>query len=517
MANNTIQLKRSSVAGKQPNTSTLAIGELALNLTDQKLYSSNGTGIFEPASNVSSLYVGNSSVYTTVNSTAFSGTANNATNAFGKTEGNLNVNSALTSNNSTYLGGTAAASYVQNTDSRTLSGNLNFTGANTYFSGQVTHAANVILSSAAGISANGSYGSSGQVLTSNGSAVYWNSSTGGGGGGIISQQQFTGDGTTTTFSFTGGYTSNALSVYLNGVLLRNGTEANVISGSTFTITPAPASGALIDAIGFSGIYANGISAVVSQQFTANGTANSFTVTSGYVPNQVLVFVNGVKQIPGTDVDISSGSTINLVTTPANGYVIDLYGAQSIVGLNANNLTVGNVVIGVNQISVGNSSVNTQIVAGNVFLNGSTLVVGNTASNITVNSSAIAVGGNLVINSTAVYVSGSPLSGTNTDAQYTWTNTQTFSNTITFNSTINGTVNNAVYLNGIAGSLYQTNAGLAANVATLAANAATYLNGKTESNLNVNNALYLNGNAASNFALLSGATFTGAVTRKCNNY
>ena len=76
-------------------------------------------------------------------------TSNNATNAFGKTEGNLNVNnattayskaegalnvnSALTANNSTNLGGVAAASYVQNTDSRVLSGNLNFTGANTFF------------------------------------------------------------------------------------------------------------------------------------------------------------------------------------------------------------------------------------------------------------------------------------------------------------------------------------------------------------------------------------------------
>jgi hypothetical protein len=36
-----------------------------------------------------------------------------------------------TANNATNLGGTAAASYVQNTDSRTLSGNLNFTGSNT--------------------------------------------------------------------------------------------------------------------------------------------------------------------------------------------------------------------------------------------------------------------------------------------------------------------------------------------------------------------------------------------------
>jgi hypothetical protein len=57
MANTTIQLKRSSVAGKQPNTSTLSIGELALNLTDKKLYSSDGSNIFEPAANVSTINI----------------------------------------------------------------------------------------------------------------------------------------------------------------------------------------------------------------------------------------------------------------------------------------------------------------------------------------------------------------------------------------------------------------------------------------------------------------------------
>lgn len=56
-----------------------------------------------------SILVGNSTVNASINSTAFNGTANNASN----------------------LGGTAAASYVQNTDSRTLSGNLTFSGANT--------------------------------------------------------------------------------------------------------------------------------------------------------------------------------------------------------------------------------------------------------------------------------------------------------------------------------------------------------------------------------------------------
>lgn len=41
------QIKRSSVSGKTPNTTNISPGELALNLSDQKLYSSNGTAVFE--------------------------------------------------------------------------------------------------------------------------------------------------------------------------------------------------------------------------------------------------------------------------------------------------------------------------------------------------------------------------------------------------------------------------------------------------------------------------------------
>lgn len=116
--------------------------------------------------NVNSAVYANNSAYAfgktegnlNVNSAVY---ANNSTYAYGKTEGNLNVNNALTANyasyinantgvvsnssgvfvNSSYidtlgassLGGVPAANYVQNTDSRILSGNLNFTGANNVF------------------------------------------------------------------------------------------------------------------------------------------------------------------------------------------------------------------------------------------------------------------------------------------------------------------------------------------------------------------------------------------------
>lgn len=42
-----IKLKRSSTAGATPSLSDLQVGELAINTKDQKIYSSNGTGVFQ--------------------------------------------------------------------------------------------------------------------------------------------------------------------------------------------------------------------------------------------------------------------------------------------------------------------------------------------------------------------------------------------------------------------------------------------------------------------------------------
>jgi hypothetical protein len=91
---NKIQIKRTSITGRTPNTTNVAnsafidAGELAVNLTDRKIFSSNGSVSFEVGANLS---------------------------------------------------------------------NLNITG---------------------GITANGSLGSDNQVLTSNGTAVYWTSQVG---------------------------------------------------------------------------------------------------------------------------------------------------------------------------------------------------------------------------------------------------------------------------------------------------------------------------------------------------
>jgi hypothetical protein len=63
MASNKIQIKRTSVSARTPNTTNSAntsfidAGELAINLTDQKVFSSNGSVSFEVGSNLTSLSV----------------------------------------------------------------------------------------------------------------------------------------------------------------------------------------------------------------------------------------------------------------------------------------------------------------------------------------------------------------------------------------------------------------------------------------------------------------------------
>jgi hypothetical protein len=86
----------------------------------------NSSGLYATTINAASHTVGtaftaNATVVNAVTYYVGSTLIGNSTGPYGKTEGSLNVNSALTSNNSTNLGGTAAASYQLNS---TLNANI---------------------------------------------------------------------------------------------------------------------------------------------------------------------------------------------------------------------------------------------------------------------------------------------------------------------------------------------------------------------------------------------------------
>ena len=142
--------------------------------------------------------VGNSTVNAAVNSTVFTGTSNNtsfvgsvpASNVVSnaqlsanlanyQTTAGLSANVAtLTSNNSTNFAGQPASYYTNASNITTgtlpyaqIPSNVINTTAVFTRTGNTTFNANVILG--AGLSANGGYGTAGQVLHSNGTATYW--------------------------------------------------------------------------------------------------------------------------------------------------------------------------------------------------------------------------------------------------------------------------------------------------------------------------------------------------------
>lgn len=164
MANNVFQVKRTSVSGRQPNTTGsyatnsqyISAGELALNMTDGILYTSNGSSL---------ITIGANQVNQTVT-------------------GTLTVNAVSANGNVNAASYTVGSSFVANTVQITISG--------------------------IPLNANGSNGTAGYVLTSNGStgSPYWaaaNSS-------ISKYTANVGDGSSTSYTITHNLNDNNLLV-----------------------------------------------------------------------------------------------------------------------------------------------------------------------------------------------------------------------------------------------------------------------------------------------------------------
>jgi hypothetical protein len=160
LANNVFQAKRTTVSGRVPNTTAsyatnsqyIAAGEFALNMTDQILFTSNGSA---------PIYIGSNLINQNIT-------------------GNLTVKGIIangslgTAGHVLHTNGTAVYWDVDNTGGGGVNLDSTYAWTNVH-----TFAANVVFS--AGISANGGYGTAGDVLTSNGSVVYWSPAAGGGG------------------------------------------------------------------------------------------------------------------------------------------------------------------------------------------------------------------------------------------------------------------------------------------------------------------------------------------------
>ena len=161
MANNKIQIKRTTVSGRTANTTNASNaafidkGELAVNLADRKIFSSDAANtLFEVGSNLTSLSVTSSVTLDNDVSLRFKTLSGNSAGFRQQSDDNFVF---FTSNTA---GGERPVFAIY---ANTLSSNLSVLVPAVFNT-------NVYIGA---LSANGSLGSSGQVLTSNGTQVYW--------------------------------------------------------------------------------------------------------------------------------------------------------------------------------------------------------------------------------------------------------------------------------------------------------------------------------------------------------
>ena len=527
MANTVVKIKRTSTAGKVPNTVNLPnAGELAINMTDGILYSTNGSTIFEIGANnttvkitnsisvgsnvtvnLSTISVGNSSVNTQITSTqvntdiiqldvaAYVGT-NVSLLESGLYVGNSTVNSFVNSTSVKITNSTSSVTantggvYLTNNGKVSLSPLAG--GSNVYFIQQnddnfvfystdtsnqpravwSIYANSTIsnlqiqtrLQPLSGIVANGSLGTSGQVLYSNGSSLYWASPSA---GSVDQNAQYTWTNTHTfqaNVSFTGngiGLTTNTGAIYLGGI-----SDANwKIGRNTGVITKW--------------VYTNNTIDVV----TANSNLEGFTI--GLV-NGGSYFETGYL---GTYIagNVTVGNTSSNLTINSTAYTVGTTVVNSSV-VNAASHTVGSSFIANSSGVYHTGTVNaaTVQVGTSVVANSSRFVIG-TAVGLQANGGIGTSGQVLTSNATTVYWS-TPTTGTVTSVA---SGNGLTGGPITSTGTLSVLANNGIIANST-GTFVFGNTGLVVN------STGVHVNSSYIGTLTANNATNLGGVAAASY-------------------
>lgn len=159
-----VKIKRSSIQGKAPTTSDITTGEIALNLRDQKLFSSNGSVVFEIGANNATSHIG---TLTVGNTTPFTFPTSDGTNGqVLQTDGSGTVSWQTVSGGGGGVAQFKEYSFVSSNNQQSFGGTDRFNQNFSYSTGNISVFLNGILQLA-----NTDY------LASNGSSVYFTSPT----------------------------------------------------------------------------------------------------------------------------------------------------------------------------------------------------------------------------------------------------------------------------------------------------------------------------------------------------
>lgn len=345
------KIERTDVPGAVPNvtdpanTSYIEPGALFINVTDQKLYSSNGSTYFQISGS------GGGSANVSVVSQTFNG---NDTN----TQFTLST-SANTSRTFVFLNGVAQ---VPTTDYSISGTTLTFVAApaNT----DTIHAHILDISNPNDVE--------------------------------FTFDNFVGNNTNTQFTLGSSLASNSYAlIFLNGVA-QVPTDDYGISGSTLTFVVAPTSTDNINIVSI-----NAADNLMATTFVGDGSTKNFTLTDPSTTNKTFVYLNGVVQRPTTDFFVTN-KTLTFITAPANNdkitvrtffYRLDASGTNTFVQFNDSNDISGSPGFTFDKTSNNVSIANTLSIAQLRF----------TASNPPANAGATGVAGTITWDSTYIYV------------------------------------------------------------------------------------------------------------------
>jgi hypothetical protein len=132
---------------------------------------------------------------------------------------------------------------------------------------------------------------------------------------------YQGNGSTNTFTISSGHTANTILVFNNGVA-QFPIDDYTVSGTTVTYVLTPE---LDETIQIRELPLNTLvpsTQALMRRYTANGVQTQFTVTTGHTANTLLVFENGICQVPVNDYTVSN-TILTFTTAPIANVVVQI--------------------------------------------------------------------------------------------------------------------------------------------------------------------------------------------------
>ena len=163
--------------------------------------------------------------------------------------------------------------------------------------------------------------------------------------------------------------------------------------------------------------------VARESFTPGAATTDFTFASGYTVGYIDCYLNGVRQVYGTDYTASNGTTVGLTSFAQSGDVLELVAYKSFNVANLENAS-GNFTVG-NKLTVSGVSSFTDVVSSGIItadsfsgnLSGSTvsssgpLTISDTTASTTTTTGALIVSGGVGIAKSLFVGEGISIAGT----------------------------------------------------------------------------------------------------------